>query len=73
MLVTNFRLKYLLYRVVLAGYQLLDTAARPPARSSTSAGPIARRAEDRAAAYAEVARAKLGAMRNISAANKIRS
>ena len=32
MLVTNFRLKYLLYRVVLAGYQLLDTGRLHPVR-----------------------------------------
>src|SRR6516164_2042380 len=32
MLVTNFRLKYLLYRVVLSGYQLLDTGRLHPLR-----------------------------------------
>lgn len=32
MLITNFRLKYVLYRVVLAGYQLLDTGRLHPAR-----------------------------------------
>jgi hypothetical protein len=32
MLVTNFRLKYVLYRFVLAGYQLLDTGQMHPAR-----------------------------------------
>jgi hypothetical protein len=32
MLVTNFRLKYLLYRFVLAGYQLLDTGRLHPVR-----------------------------------------
>jgi hypothetical protein len=32
MLVTNFRLKYLLYRIVLAGYQLLDTGRLHPVR-----------------------------------------
>ncbi|HYM73833.1 MAG TPA: TylF/MycF/NovP-related O-methyltransferase [Stellaceae bacterium] len=32
MLVTNFRLKYLLYRLVLAGYQLLDTGRMHPVR-----------------------------------------
>ena len=32
MLVTNFRLKYLLYRLVLAGYQLLDTGRLHPVR-----------------------------------------
>jgi predicted O-methyltransferase YrrM len=32
MLVTNFRLKYLLYRVVMAGYQLLDTGRLHPVR-----------------------------------------
>lgn len=32
MLVTNFRLKYILYKVVLAGYQLLDTGRLHPVR-----------------------------------------
>jgi len=32
MLVTNFRLKYLLYRLVLGGYQLLDTGRLHPVR-----------------------------------------
>lgn len=32
MLVTNFRLKYALYRLVLAGYQLLDTGRLHPVR-----------------------------------------
>ena len=32
MLVTNFRLKYVLYRLVLAGYQLLDTGRLHPMR-----------------------------------------
>jgi hypothetical protein len=32
MLVTNFRLKYLLYRLVLGGYQLLDTGQLHPVR-----------------------------------------
>jgi hypothetical protein len=32
MLITNFRLKYVLYRVVLAGYQLLDTGRLHPVR-----------------------------------------
>jgi hypothetical protein len=32
MLVTNFRLKYALYRIVLAGYQLLDTGRLHPVR-----------------------------------------
>jgi len=32
MLVTNFRLKYLLYRVVLAGYQFFDTGRMHPVR-----------------------------------------
>jgi hypothetical protein len=32
MLITNFRLKYVLYRVVLAGYQLLDTGRIHPVR-----------------------------------------
>src|SRR6266568_2922300 len=32
MLVTNFRLKYVLYRVVLAWYQLLDTGRLHPVR-----------------------------------------
>lgn len=32
MLVTNFRLKYLLYRIVLSGYQLLDTGTLHPVR-----------------------------------------
>ena len=32
MLVTNFRLKYLLYRLVMAGYQLLDTGRMHPVR-----------------------------------------
>jgi len=32
MLVTNFRLKYLLYKTVLAGYQLLDTGRMHPVR-----------------------------------------
>src|SRR6516162_4399371 len=32
MLVTNFRLKYLLYWVVLSGYQLLDTGRLHPVR-----------------------------------------
>jgi len=32
MLVTNFRLKYVLYRIVLAGYQLLDTGRLHPVR-----------------------------------------
>jgi hypothetical protein len=32
MLVTNFRLKYLLYRIVLAGYQLVDTGRFHPVR-----------------------------------------
>ncbi len=32
MLITNFRLKYALYRMVLAGYQLLDTGRLHPAR-----------------------------------------
>jgi hypothetical protein len=32
MLVTNFRLKYLLYRLVLGGYQLLDTGRMHPVR-----------------------------------------
>lgn len=32
MLVTNFRLKYLLYKFVLAGYQLLDTGRLHPVR-----------------------------------------
>ena len=32
MLITNFRLKYFLYRVVLAGYQLLDTGRLHPVR-----------------------------------------
>jgi len=32
MLVTNFRLKYILYRVVLAGYQLFDTGRLHPVR-----------------------------------------
>jgi len=32
MLVTNFRLKYLLYRLVLAGHQLLDTGRMHPVR-----------------------------------------
>lgn len=32
MLITNFRLKYALYRVVLAGYQLMDTGNMHPVR-----------------------------------------
>jgi hypothetical protein len=32
MLITNFRLKYILYRVVLAGFQLLDTGRLHPVR-----------------------------------------
>jgi|HubBroStandDraft_6_1064221.scaffolds.fasta_scaffold22894_4 hypothetical protein len=32
MLITNFRLKYLLYRIVLGGYQLLDTGRLHPVR-----------------------------------------
>ena len=32
MLITNFRLKYVLYQVVLAGYQLLDTGRMHPVR-----------------------------------------
>jgi hypothetical protein len=32
MLVTNFRLKYILYRLVLSGYQLLDTGRMHPLR-----------------------------------------
>jgi hypothetical protein len=32
MLVTNFRLKFLLYRIVLGGYQLLDTGRLHPVR-----------------------------------------
>jgi hypothetical protein len=32
MLVTNFRLKYLLYRIVLGGYQLIDTGRLHPVR-----------------------------------------
>jgi hypothetical protein len=32
MLVTNFRLKYFLYRIVMAGYQLLDTGRMHPVR-----------------------------------------
>lgn len=32
MLITNFRLKYVLYRLVLAGYQLLDTGRMHPVR-----------------------------------------
>jgi hypothetical protein len=32
MLITNFRLKYLLYRIVLAGYQLVDTGRFHPLR-----------------------------------------
>ena len=32
MLITNFRLKYVLYRIVLSGYQLLDTGRIHPAR-----------------------------------------
>ncbi len=32
MLITNFRLKYVLYRIVLAGYQLLDTGNIHPVR-----------------------------------------
>jgi hypothetical protein len=32
MLVTNFRLKYVLYRLVLAGYQLFDTGRLHPVR-----------------------------------------
>lgn len=32
MLVTNFRLKYVLYRIVLAGYQLLDVGRLHPVR-----------------------------------------
>lgn len=32
MLITNFRLKYILYKLVLAGYQLLDTGRLHPVR-----------------------------------------
>jgi Macrocin-O-methyltransferase (TylF) len=32
MLITNFRLKYFLYQVVMSGYQLLDTGRLHPAR-----------------------------------------
>ncbi|MBV8777114.1 MAG: class I SAM-dependent methyltransferase [Alphaproteobacteria bacterium] len=45
MLVTNFHLKYLLYRVVLAGYQLLDTGRLHPVRER------ARRALDASVDY----------------------
>jgi hypothetical protein len=45
MLVTNFRLKYLLYRLVLAGYQLIDTGRMHPVRER------ARRALDASVDY----------------------
>ncbi|WP_316168892.1 MULTISPECIES: TylF/MycF/NovP-related O-methyltransferase [unclassified Bradyrhizobium] len=32
MLVTNFHLKYMLYRIIMAGYQLLDTGQMHPVR-----------------------------------------